>query len=214
MCWNAEVSLNTFAFSSFVLALIIYNNQFTKYKIQELNDKWVYLFFASFILMQLIEFFIWKNINNPFYNKILSICATLLLCMQPAISIMILKNIQLRNILLLSYLLIIIPYSMYNFMHKRIHTTVSSNGHLIWNFFYTNAFVWITWLFFLLFSHVYEKNWFGVIFGLITLFISFIHYKNENAMGSMWCWSINFGMVYYAIYLLMYLPYLERGCVC
>lgn len=38
MCWNEHVSLNTFLFSSFVLALIVYNNSYTKYKIQELNN--------------------------------------------------------------------------------------------------------------------------------------------------------------------------------
>ena len=54
MCWNASVSLNTFLFSSFILGLIIYNNLFTKYKIQHLNNIWAYLFLSSFILMQLI----------------------------------------------------------------------------------------------------------------------------------------------------------------
>jgi len=92
MCWNESVSLNTFMFSSFILLLIIYNNLFTQYKIQELNNIWVYLFLASFIFMQLIEFFIWRNINNKFYNKLFSIIATLLLIIQPIMSIMILTN--------------------------------------------------------------------------------------------------------------------------
>ena len=70
MCWNENVSLNTFLFSGFILALIIYNNSFTKYKIQELNNKWVYFFIASFVFMQLIEFFIWRNIDNKFSNII------------------------------------------------------------------------------------------------------------------------------------------------
>jgi hypothetical protein len=38
MCWNKEISLNTFLFSSFVLILIIYNNAYTQYKIKELNN--------------------------------------------------------------------------------------------------------------------------------------------------------------------------------
>ncbi len=68
MCWNQHVSLNTFLFSSFILILIIYNNKYTQYKIKELNNVWIYVFFFSFISMQLIEFFIWRNINNK-YNK-------------------------------------------------------------------------------------------------------------------------------------------------
>lgn len=34
MCWNENVSLNTFLFSSFVLLLIFYNNTYTQYKIK------------------------------------------------------------------------------------------------------------------------------------------------------------------------------------
>ena len=211
MCWNAEVSLNTFLFSSFVLALIIYNNQFTKYKIQELNNKWMYLFFASFILIQLTEFFIWKNINNPYYNQVFSTIGVILLLMQPIASMMILPNEKLRNLLLISYSLFAIPYSIYNFMYKRMHSTVSTNGHLDWKFFHTNAVVWAVWLFFFLFSLIYERKLVPIIFACIALFISYLNYKNGNTVGSMWCWVINSVMIYYAGYLLIYLPFLEKG---
>ena len=70
MCWNKDISLNTFLFSSFILVLIIYNNTYTQYKINELDNIWMYLFFASFIFMQLIEYFIWRNINDPVYNNL------------------------------------------------------------------------------------------------------------------------------------------------
>jgi 4-amino-4-deoxy-L-arabinose transferase-like glycosyltransferase len=213
MCWNAEVSLNTFIFSSFVLVLIIYNNQFTKYKIHELN-KWMYLFFASFIFMQLIEFFIWKNINNPYYNQVFSTIAVILLLMQPIASMMLLPNGNLRNLLLISYLLIATPYSIYNFMHKRMHSIVSPNGHLNWMFFHVNAIVWFVWLFFFLFSFIYQRKLLGFIFACVTLFITYLNYKNENTVGSMWCWVVNSLMIYYAAYLLMYLPFLERGSIC
>ena len=214
MCWNENVSLNTFLFSGFILALIIYNNAFTKYKIQELNDKWVYLFFASFIFMQLIEFFIWRNINNKFYNNLFSIIATLLLLIQPLVSIMILKNIEIRNLLIYSYLLLAIPFSIYKFSTNDIYSSISKNGHLRWNFFDISPVIWIVWLFFFLFSFSYEKQWFGVIFGLVTLFITVINYKNDNTVGSMWCWSVNSMMIYYAIYLLIYLPFLEKMNIC
>jgi len=214
MCWNASVSLNTFLFSSFILALIIYNNLFTQYKIQELNNTWIYLFLASFIFMQLIEFFIWKNINDKFYNNIFSICGTLLLFVQPIVSIMILSNIQLRNFLLLFYLLLAIPYSTYKYFTKNIHSVISESGHLRWNFFGTTPLTWIVWLFFFLFSFIYEKQYFGFIFGLIMLCITFINYKNDHTVWSMWCWSVNSIMIYYAFYLLIYLPFIEKKNIC
>lgn len=147
----------------------------------------MYLFLGSFILMQLIEFFIWKNINNEYYNNIYSIFATLLLIMQPIFSIMIIKNIQLRNLLLKSYLLLAVPYSIYKFSTNHIHSTISESGHLRWKFFNTTAIIWIVWLFFFLISFIYEKKYFGPAFGLIMLIISFINYKNDHTMWSMWC---------------------------
>ena len=214
MCWNENVSLNTFLFSSFVLTLIVYNNSYTKYKIQELNNTWMYIFFASFIFMQLIEFFIWRNINNKFYNNLFSILGLLLLFIQPIASIMILQNIELRNLLLVLYLLVATPYSIYEFSSKHIHTLVSKDGHLKWALFQNPSIVWVVWLFFFLFGFVYRKNWRGLLFVFITLFISFLNYKNDQTMASMWCWCVNSIMIYYAIYLLIYLPFLEKQNIC
>lgn len=214
MCWNESVSLNTFLFSSFVLTLIVYNNSYTKYKIQYLNNIWMYIFFASFIFMQLIEFFIWRNINNKFYNNLFSILGLLLLFIQPVASIMILQNIELRNLLLISYLLLAMPYSIYKFSTKHIHTVVSKYGHLKWIVFQNPSIVWVVWLFFFLFSFVNQQNWGGLLFVFITLLISFLNYINDETMASMWCWSVNSVMIYYAIYLLIYLPFLEKQKIC
>ena len=201
MCWNENISLNTFLFSGFILALIIYNNSFTKYKIQELNSKWIYFFIASFVFMQLIEFFIWRNINNKFYNNIFSILATLLLIVQPILSIMIVTNVKLRNLLLIAYLFLAVPYSIYKFSNSNIHSVISESGHLRWNFFYLNPIILIGWFFFFLFSFVYEKKWLGLVFGLSTLIIAFLNYTKDQTVWSMWCWSVNSIMIYYAFYL-------------
>jgi hypothetical protein len=206
MCWNASVSLNTFLFSSFALLLIIYNNSFTKYKIKELNNKWIYVFLASAMLMQLIEFFIWRNINNKYYNNLFSIFAVSLLIVQPVASIMIVQTNFIRNILLFIYLLLAIPFSFYQFSTQNIYTTVSKDGHLDWHFFNNPSFVLFIWFFFLFFSLIYEKLWTLIIFGIITLIICFIKYKYKS--GSVWCWIINSIMIYYVAYLLLFLPFL------
>ena len=215
MCWNEHVSLNTFLFSSSVLLLIIYNNLFTKYKIQELNNPFIYLLIASFVFIQLIEFFIWKNINDKFYNNMFSIMATLLILLQPVASILILSNIQLRNTLLFLYLLPAIPFLIYKFSTRYIHSVISKSGHLDWKFVETTPIILIIWLFFFLFSIIYEKKWVGIIFAIVTLIITFINYRNDRAVvGSMWCWIVNSIMIYYAFYLLIYLPFLEKSNIC
>lgn len=216
MCWNEEVSLNTFLFSGFVLSLIIYNNTYTQYKIQELNNTWVYLFIASFITIQIIEFLIWRNINNRIYNNIFSILASVVFCVQPIISMMLLTNINLRNVLLLTYSLLAFPYAIYKlvFNTKQFRSVVSENGHLRYDFFMLPPLAVVVWLFFFLFSWVYEKKWTGVLFGMITLLISFLNYRHDNSYSSMWCWSVNSAMIYFAAYLLIYLPFLEKSSIC
>lgn len=127
---------------------------------------------------------------------------------------MILQKTQLRNLLLFVYLLGAIPFSIYQFSTRRIHTTVSKSGHLIWNYFNAYVITWIFWLFFLLFSFFYQKNAGAAIIALITLLIAFFNYRKDNSVGSMWCWGINSIMIYYAAYLLIYLPFLEKNSVC
>jgi len=52
----------------------------------------------------------------------------------------------------------------------------------------------------------------------IALFIAFVlfaitYYSNLNngTGGSLWCWTINFTMIFYAFYLLIFLPFKEHG---
>lgn len=213
MCWNAEVSLNTFLFSTFVLLLIMYNNTYTQYKILDLNNKWVYVFFLSFIFMQLIEFFIWRNINIPFYNHIFTIIACLLVLFQPIASIMLLTNSQMRNYFLLTYLVVALPFASYRFLTKKINSVVSNTGHLQWNMLLYNkkseCVYMLIWLFFFLFPLLYGGYLFGFLFGLLTLVIIIYNYYKDNTIGSMWCWIVNSLMIYYAIYLLFYLPFFK-----
>lgn len=214
MCWNANVSLNTFLFSSFMLGLIMYNNYYTQYKIAEFRNIWCYLFCMSFIFMQLIEFFIWKNLDNTFLNTVFSSAAVILLSLQPVVSLMLLSNIKLRNILVGIYIFLAIPFLMYTFGTKNVFSKKSKNGHLRWVSFEGMHIPFLVYLFFFLFSFMYEKQYFGIIFGMVTLFISYINYNHNRTMGSMWCWIVNSVMVYYAFYLLIYLPFSEKKKLC
>lgn len=210
MCWNEEVSLNTFLFSSFVLLLILYNNTYTQYKITYLNNLWIYLFFMSFIAMQLVEFFIWRNINNKFYNHIFSTMAAMLLFIQPLVSLMMLSNISLRNNLILVYSVLFLPYFIYKFITNNMKSRISNKGHLEWLFFDTNMLLFAGWMFFFLISFIYTQNLYGLLFGVIVFFISCYNYYKDETLGSMWCWGVNLIMIYFAFYLLFYLPFYEK----
>ena len=174
MCWNEHISLNTFLFSSFVLLLIAYNNTYTQYKIEYFDSVWIYIFYVSFISMQLIEFFIWRNIDNKFYNHIFSTMAAMLLFIQPLISLMLLPNIPLRTNLLSAYSALFIPYFTYKYITNNMKSQISNKGHLVW-------------LFFFLFSFYYTRSIRTIIFGIVLLVISGYNYYKDKSIGSMWC---------------------------
>ena len=210
MCWNEQVSLNTFLFSSFVLLLIVYNNVYTQYKINFFNSYGGLLFMSSVIVMQLVEFFIWRNINDKHYNHIFSTMAAMVIFIQPIASLMMLSNINLRNKMLFTYLPIFMTYFIYKFATNKMVSRISSNGHLTWLFFDTKIkLVFFGWLFFFLFSLIYEKRYNELIFGLMCLLISCVNYYQDKTISSMWCWAVNSAMIFYAGYLLLYLPFRE-----
>ena len=213
MCWNQEVSLNTFLFSNFMLLLIIYNNTYTQYKINDFNNL-TFIFMESFIFMQLVEFFIWRNINNKYYNHLFSALGCVLFLIQPIISITFIRNKQLKNILYILFLSSFLPYLIYQYAINNIYSEKSQSGHLLWKFLDNNPIVWSVWLFFFLFSFIYNRKLEAIVFIIITLILSWINYTNDNTIGSMWCWVVNSIMIYYAIYLLLVLPFIEKNRIC
>jgi phosphatidylserine synthase len=82
MCWNKDISLNTFLFSVFALLFIYITNTYTKYKTPSFDNKWVYVVTLMVSSMQLLEYFIWKNIKNRDMNIFLSKIGLFLIVLQ------------------------------------------------------------------------------------------------------------------------------------
>ena len=214
MCWNQYVSLNTFFFSAFVLVLIVYNNKYSPYKLDELNSIYTYFFLMSFFVMQLIEFFIWRNLNNKDLNKLFSNLGALLLLLQPVASLTMLKDIDLRNKMLTLYVIPAFSYFIYEFVNKDFLTVVSKTGHLKWDWLDVSGnkrILLIAWLFFLFFSLFYNKYYLAVTYTVVLLIISLYSYQKDGSFGSLWCWSINSLMLFFVIKLLVILPYKQHG---
>jgi len=216
MCWNKQVSLNTFIFSFGVLLLIIYNNLFTQYKIKELNNFWIYLFLCSIIFVQLLEYFIWNNMNNPFYNQLFTTLVIILTLLQPVFSLLLISDKKLRDYILGFYTFIAIPFVVYLFNTTKLESVVSSLGHLQWGISkskgnqigkYFSALFVMVWLFGLLFPIFYIKNYFLLLLGIFTLLVSVYYYYRDNSIRSLWCWLTNIVSIYYSCYLLFYLPF-------
>jgi hypothetical protein len=214
MCWNAEISLNTFLFSAFVLLLILYNNAYTKYKINSFENKWFVLFVVLVISVQLLEHFIWKNMKNREYNIILSGILYFIVFLEPVATTMMISDETLRNTILFLYLITGILYTAHMF-HEMGYpaTAVSSTGHLKWNY----GAYWphqIGFLVFLVFPFVYEKMWRRTVIGIISFLFAFYNYTRDGTTTTMWCWIINSMMIIASGYLLIYLPFLEKCKLC
>lgn len=215
MCWNSEVSLNTFLFSIFTLAFVYYNNEYTKYKNPMFKNKWLYIFLLLVFFIQILEFFIWKNFKNK-YNVFFTKCIFFLLILQPAAALMLISNINLRNLLLIPYLIIGFIFILNIILTNKIVSTISKVGHLKWNYFdikignfKINSFLEWYWILLLLIPFFYQQIWITFFFGIITLCLCI--YKEFNTVGSTWCWFINSLSFYLLFYLLIYLPLKENG---
>lgn len=203
MCWNKDVSLNTFVFSIGMLCIMMYNDRFTIYKTG--FDYYWYFFIVSFCTMQLIEYFLWTNLNTPI-TAFYSFLGQLLVTIQPIASLFLLKNHTLRNIFIIIYLLFC---SLVYATHKKVFKTTVEDGHLKWTWVPIETYIYFVWLFFLLFSFIVNRHYFAIA---IALFLFTITYNTKGTGGSLWCWSINFTMIFYAVYLLIYLPLKEKLC--
>ena len=204
-------------FSAFALALLIYNNKYTQYKIPELDNKWFYLLFFSVIAMQLIEYFLWKNINNAKLNNLFSILGSILIFIQPVFSMQLIADAAQKTILQNIYLLIFTPIYLYTYYTQKINTTLSPDHHLRWNWvpfqekYYLGAF----WVFCLLFPLVINSNYiFLGLLSLLLLIIIFYNYWMNKSFNSMWCLSVNMYSVVLIIQILFVLPFIGKYNFC
>lgn len=211
MCWNQYVSINTFVFGVFTLLLIAYNNKYSPYKIKEFDNIYIYFFFMSFITMQLFEFFLWRNINNTYYNHLFSVLGAFLIFIQPIASLTMIKDYSLMTKLITVYTIPALTYLLYDMKNKYYITSVSKTGHLKWQWTNLSITMYVVWLLFLLYSLYSNKYYSGLILALILFAYFYYLYYRDGSAGSLWCWSVNIFTLFFAIKILLYLPFKEHG---
>ena len=190
MCWNASVSLNTYIFGLFASSFAYYNGA---------TDLLGFLLFQSFIIMQLIEYFIW---SKTFSNRLLSQIALFAILCQPVLNILkIQKMPKLIPYLLVAYFIfIIIVYTIITPLNTLDFSSVpSKNGHLAWKWFTWNIYIIVIWFAFLSARWVIDEMYLILVFVSIALIISIILYKETQTWGSMWCWLANAISIYFIV---------------
>ena len=207
MCWNQYVSLNTYVFSMGMLLLMIYNNNYTPYKVN--INVYGYFFILSFCSMQLIEYFLWKNLENKKLNYFYSILGQLLVAIQPIASLLLLTNPVLKIQMIAAYSAFVLGIF---FTHEKIFKTSVQNGHLKWSWVPIQSYMYFIWMFFLMFSFFMNRYYTAMGVALFLFAITYLP-SSSGTGGSLWCWTINFSMIFYAMYLLLYMPFKElNGC--
>ena len=219
MCWNPDISINTFLFSCLTLLFIYITNTYTKYKTPLFDNPIVYIFILSVVSMQLIEFFLWRNLKNKFINEYLSKLASFLFVLQPFFLMLLIPILKIRNTILFFYLLFMAFYLIYKKIYSPInfHTSVGKNGHLSWEFVnhkgYENIFTFI-YLFFYISTVFFINNFLIALFLIPSFLISLFFYFRDNTFGTMWCWISNLFLLYFLVNILIVQPYYEYNGLC
>jgi hypothetical protein len=187
MCWSANVSLNTYILGLFACIFAYVNNKISLSTL---------FFNQSFMVMQLLEYFIW---SKQFSNKLLSQIGYILVLMQPIVGILTIENNdKIKYLSLLFYIcflgivFITKPWSTVNFK-----TAPAANGHLAWNWLNLSAPFLLIWLFFLSLRIIANKQWFFLGLVYFLAITSYIFYHKTLTWGSLWCWISNFIALFY-----------------
>lgn len=194
MCWNANVSLNTYILGLFACILAYFNNKLGLANV---------LFVQTWMSMQLIEYFIW---SKTFSNRLLSQIAFMCIVLQPMVGILSISNHQniIKYVSLAGYLcfatitMALKPWSKIDFS-----SIPSSNGHLAWNWLKYSKPIMLIWFLFLSVKFIANKEWISYVFLCISAGITYSLYHKTYTWGSLWCWLCNFvslGLIYNVFY--------------
>ena len=222
MCFDKDVSLNTFIIGMFALFMVKLNEN-TPYAIEGYKDEvYIYLFLISVISMQLIEYMLWSNLDNKKLNKIISLLALLIVMLQPLFSL--LAGSASKNIIML-YLLFVTVIILYKTVYNpfMLYTDVK-NTHLSWNWLnfkgYENIMIigWLLALFYGMYLRdmkVYNRiNLYNHGFLMLILIFSIYMYFKNNTWGSLWCFWFNIISFYWLVSILIIKPFMKYNNIC
>jgi hypothetical protein len=183
MCYNTKISLNTFIYAIISAIIVFLLNEI---------DNGLILITLSVSIMQLLEYFTWKYIDNKRYNYYLSIIGSLIILLQ----IILINHFNLydKNERIIAFTIIFIGtiyIYYYIFTNNLFYMDVGKNGHLVWH--YTDIPWFILLIIFILYTYPFfrAKRFIGGFVVLISLFISLYFYYKYKTWGSMWCYMTN-----------------------
>lgn len=192
MCWNAEVSLNTFLVACFAAIMGLTNG---------VMNAWGAAFLLTYASMQLLEHFIWKNITDPRMNKILSMIGLTIIMLEAFVSIMCLtetKKYRLRNALLVCFA-VFVALLLYWSDCIDFRSSVASNGHLVWHWLTPNLWILMCWMTLFFLPLWFTASHLTFAFMALIVIVSMATFWSAGTWGTMWCWFAGAASVYYIV---------------
>ena len=223
MCWNSDISLNTFLFACFAITFIFIANTFTKYKSSTFENPLVYLLLFEVALMQLIEFFLWRNLKNRDVNILLSKIAAFTILLQIGTLILMINNKIYKRVFIIAFVLYFSALYLYKSVYNPFvfHTSVGKSGHLQWEWLNNNGWlnngwenIFLVGLLLYIIPLLLINNIFLSVFASIYLLLSLYFYYSQNAWGTMWCWGLNLFLLYFVVDILLIKPFYEYNGLC
>lgn len=207
MCYSTTTSILTFAVMTISTIYLIYRNY--------PNDRLFAIVFISAGLMQLLEYFMWKDQSCGRMNHLATIGALLILLIQPiAVLIgayyfgdLIFDKNKLAPIIWIYGIIIgIFGINWINYASKKRLCSRPNGRHLDWDFSKwigrpIMKIFWIMYYLVVLLFFMSHKWYLGGFIGILligSLLFSVFYVKNTS-WKSWWCWIINFIPIIYIL---------------
>ncbi len=190
MCWNAEVSIQSFGIGLLGIFLAAITGTSTP----------TIIFYTTIVFMQLIEYIVWTYGADPEINFYASLGGAGLLMLQPIASIMAVAPVPMRSMLLITYVILgVITHVMDQdgrSLRERYQIEAGPSDdtpHLIWKWLLPIPWFSLAVYFIFLIGPLLITKQFDLTV-LVFLTLGFSIYSFGKGWGSMWCWIVN-GMV-------------------
>lgn len=206
MCYDAKTSLSTFVIGSIFLLFLFIRN----YKL----DRFFVLVWISIILMQLCEYFMWKDQKCGKVNRIATICGFLLLKLQPLFIVLGVRFFAKSKVpnkvldiivgIVSFFFIVIVSLTLLKKKHFPICSKPGKHKHLSWD--HENLFelspkgiIWpyyyIYYIVLLLLLTLIPQS-LGILYFILTIvsiiFAHYINYGKSDAWKSYWCYILNY----------------------
>jgi len=182
MCWNPEVSLNTFIIGCICALILILLN----------NTPYLYILIGlSITSMQLLEYYAWNNLNNKKIIEKLSNIGLILIFTQLLLIANIIKNKKYKRILIILFYILLITYLIFQYPTTKLFMEKGENGHLIWHWIDVHPIWFILAFIFYLLPLYLNSEYIILLLGIISLVISLYYFYKYKTFGTMWCYYSN-----------------------